>query len=80
MACGTAVVSSHSSSLPEVVGKAGLYFDPKATDDLTDILIDLRHNVSLRDKLISDGFARSQEFSWARTAEQTAQVYRFLTR
>lgn len=76
MACGTAVVASRSSSIPEVVGDAGIYFDPKAVDELADILIDLRNNSSLRDRLISDGFARAEQFSWTKTAEQTAQVYR----
>jgi len=73
-------VTSNSSSLPEVVGDAGIYFDPKSTDELADILITLPNNSSLRDKLISDGFARARQFSWNKTAEQTAQVYRALAR
>jgi len=78
MACGTAVVAARSSSIPEVVGDAGIYFEPKATDELADILIDLLINSALRAKLISEGSARAQEFSWAKTAAQTAQVYRSL--
>lgn len=78
MACGTAVVAARSSSIPEVVGDAGIYFEPKATDELADILIDLFINSALRAKLISEGSARAQEFSWAKTAAQTAQVYRSL--
>jgi glycosyltransferase involved in cell wall biosynthesis len=80
MACGTAVVAARSSSIPEVVGDAGIYFEPKATGELADILIDLFINTSLRDKLISEGSARAQEFSWDKTAAQTAQVYRSLAR
>jgi glycosyltransferase involved in cell wall biosynthesis len=80
MACGTAVVVARSSSIPEVVGDAGIYFEPKATDELADILIDLFVNSALRAKLISEGSARAQEFSWKKTAEQTAQVYRSLAR
>ena len=39
MACGTVVVASNCSSIPEVVGNAGLLFDPKAIGDLADILL-----------------------------------------
>jgi glycosyltransferase involved in cell wall biosynthesis len=80
MACGTAVIAARTSSIPEVVGDAGIYFDAKATDELTDILIDLIGNTPLRDKLISDGSARARRFSWDKTAAQTAQVYRTLAR
>jgi glycosyltransferase involved in cell wall biosynthesis len=80
MACGAAVVVARSSSIPEVVGDAGIYFEPRATDELADILVELFTNSSLRERLISDGFARAREFDWSKTAEQTAQVYRSLTR
>jgi glycosyltransferase involved in cell wall biosynthesis len=80
MACGTTVVTSRSSSIPEVVGDAGIYFDPRAADELADILVDLRRNASLRDEMVSKGFTRAGLFSWQKTATETARVYRALVR
>jgi glycosyltransferase involved in cell wall biosynthesis len=78
MACGTVVVASNSSSIPEVVGDAGVLFDPKSVDDLADILIDLLNSPSKRERIIGAGFARNQKFSWDKTAAQTTEVYRSL--
>ncbi|MEW5859433.1 MAG: glycosyltransferase family 1 protein [Cyanobacteriota bacterium] len=76
MSCGTVVVASHCSSIPEVVGDAGLLFDPKSTGDLADILLSLLENSTERDRLISQGYQRAQEFSWDKTVTQTLEVYR----
>ncbi|WP_309735690.1 glycosyltransferase family 1 protein [Chamaesiphon sp. OTE_75_metabat_556] len=78
MACGTVVVAANSSSIPEVVGDAGILFDPKAVGDLADILLELLAAPSKRDLLIAKGFDRHQQFSWDKTAEQTVAVYRSL--
>jgi glycosyltransferase involved in cell wall biosynthesis len=78
MACGTVVVAANSSSIPEVVGDAGILFDPKAANDLTDILLNLIDSPIERDRLIAKGFDRNQRFSWDRTAAQTVAVYRSL--
>jgi glycosyltransferase involved in cell wall biosynthesis len=76
MACGTVAVVSNASSLPEVVGDAGLLFDPRALDELTDILLSLTENDALRRGLIEKGRLRAREFSWAKTVAQTVEVYR----
>jgi len=55
MSCGTAVVASNCSSIPEVVGDAGLLFDPKSTSDLADILLSLLNSSTERDRLIAKG-------------------------
>lgn len=78
MACGTVVVASNSSSIPEVVGDAGILFEPKAAQDLADILLNLLDSPSERDRLIARGHHRRQQFSWDRTAAQTVEVYRSL--
>jgi glycosyltransferase involved in cell wall biosynthesis len=78
MACGTVVVAANSSSIPEVVGDAGILFDPQSSDDLADIAIELLAAPSKRDCLIAKGFARHQQFSWDKTATQTVEVYRSL--
>jgi glycosyltransferase involved in cell wall biosynthesis len=78
MACGTVVIAADSSSIPEVVGDAGILFPPKAAGDLADIMLDLLDSPSERDRLIAKGFDRCQQFSWDKTAEQTVAVYRSL--
>jgi len=78
MACGTVVVASDSSSIPEVVGDAGILFAPKATWDLADILLNLLDSPGERDRLIAKGYERNKLFSWDKTADQTVQVYQSL--
>jgi glycosyltransferase involved in cell wall biosynthesis len=78
MACGTVVVAANSSSIPEVVGDAGILFNPKSVGDLADIMSDLLHSPSQRDRLIAKGQERHQLFSWEKTAAQTVEVYRSL--
>ena len=76
MACGTVVVASNSSSIPEVVGDAGILFDPKATADLADIFLSLLNGSQERDTLIALGYQRAKQFSWDKTVAQTLDVYR----
>ena len=78
MACGTVVVAANSSSIPEIMGDAGILFEPKSVNDLADILITLLSSTNYRDQLIAKGEKRAQNFSWDATAEQTVQVYRSL--
>jgi glycosyltransferase involved in cell wall biosynthesis len=78
MACGTAVVAADSSSIPEVVGDAGILFPPQAAGDLADILLDLLDSPSQRDRLVAKGADRYQKFSWDTTAATTVGVYRSL--
>lgn len=76
MMCGTAVVAANSSSLPEVIGDAGLLFNATATDELADILLLLMDHPRERERLIARGRERAQVFSWDQTAAQTLEVYR----
>jgi len=76
MACGTPVVVSNRSSLPEVVGDAGLLFDPDKMSDLADIMVTLANNPSQREQLIAKGIAQAKGFSWEKTVAQTMEVYR----
>ncbi len=68
MACGTPVVSSNAGALPEVVGDAGISFDPVDTRALSDIILDVLNNKGLRGELIEKGFKRIKLFSWEKTA------------
>lgn len=69
------VVASNCSSILEVVGDAGLLFNPRATGDLADILLFLLDSPTERDRLIAKGHQRSQMFSWDKTVAQTVDVY-----
>jgi glycosyltransferase involved in cell wall biosynthesis len=80
MACGTAVVASNRSSIPEVVGDAGLLFDPESADELTDILLTLARDPARRESLVERGRERAALFSWDTTAARTVGVYRSLAR
>ena len=76
MACGTPVVASNRSSLPEVIGDAGLLFDPESPAALPDILITLADDSSERERLIAKGSERAKRFSWDKTVSQTLEIYR----
>lgn len=76
MFCGTAVVASNGSSIPEVVGDAGILFDPESIGDLADILLSLLDSPTERDRLITNGQQRAKAFSWDKTVTQTLDVYR----
>jgi glycosyltransferase involved in cell wall biosynthesis len=76
MACGTPVVASRASSLPEVVGDAGMLVDPESSDELSAALRRILDDASYHARLASAGLARAQTFSWRKTAAETIQVYR----
>ena len=76
MACGAPVVSSSSSSLPEVVGDAGLLVDPSDVEGLCSALRELLEDEPRRLALAAAGRARAATFSWRKMAEETVQVYR----
>ncbi len=75
MACGTAVITSNTSSLPEVAGDAALLVNPYAVDEIVNALHETLTNATLRAQLREKGLARARLFSWERTAQQTEQVY-----
>ena len=76
MACGTPVAASNRSSLPEVVGDAGLLFDPADHEAIGVALSRLISDDKLRQRLARAGLARAHEFSWERTAQATLEGYR----
>lgn len=73
-ACGTAVLTSNSSSLPEVAGDAALLVDPLDTAAITQGLQMLVNDETLRQKLIQRGFENVQRFTWEETAVQLLQT------
>ncbi len=76
MACGCAVACSNRSSLPEIVGEAGLLFDPQAPAAIAAAISALLSDRALRQKLGALGLERAKGFSWQRTAAETVALYR----
>jgi alpha-1,3-rhamnosyl/mannosyltransferase len=76
MACGTPVLTSNVSSLPEVVGDAALFVNPDDVDALATALARLWRDETLRADLRARGLAQARQFSWERTARLTLDVYR----
>jgi len=75
MACGCPVITSNVSSLPEIAGDAALLVDPRNDEAIVQAMRELAGNPGLRQRLVEKGFRRAAEFSWDRTAAETARVY-----
>lgn len=75
MACGTPVVVSNCSSLPEVVGDAGIYVNPYDIEDIAEGIHKILINARLRREMVQKGLDRAQVFKWENTARQTMEVY-----
>jgi glycosyltransferase involved in cell wall biosynthesis len=75
MACGTPVVSSNASSIPEAGGEAALYFDPTDTAEITTTTRRLLREADLQDRLRTRGLAQAARFSWGLAATATEAVY-----
>jgi glycosyltransferase involved in cell wall biosynthesis len=78
MARGTPVLAARATALPETGGDAAAYFDPSDPADLGRQLLALLDDAGRRSELARRGRERAAEFSWARTAAETAAVYREL--
>lgn len=78
MACGAPVISSNVSSLPEVVGDAGLMVDPQSIDELADAMELLLDDTNYSEQLKQKGFAQAAKFSWEKAARETLDVYKAL--
>ena len=74
-ACGTAVITSNNSSMPEVAGDAGLYVDPYRVESIAEAIARLCCESDLRQELVANGFERCKQFSWRKSAEKTLSVY-----
>jgi glycosyltransferase involved in cell wall biosynthesis len=74
MACGTPVVASDTSSIPEVGGAAAIYFDPLEVDAIAEAIVRVILDPDLRASMARKGLVWSHRFSWARTARETLSV------
>ena len=75
MACGIPVVASSAASLPEVVGDAGILFDPYDASDISNKIYAVLKDEDLRRELIEKGLKRASAFSWEKAAKQTLELY-----
>jgi glycosyltransferase involved in cell wall biosynthesis len=78
MACGTPVITSNVSSLPEVAGDAAIMIDPYDVEALTHSLQQLLDNQNLYQTLIQKGFERAKLFTWEKSARQLREIYQGL--
>jgi alpha-1,3-rhamnosyl/mannosyltransferase len=76
--CGTAVITSNCSSMPEIAGNAALYVNPLSAESISQAIIKISNNQSLRETLIAAGRERNKHFTWKKTAEKAVEVYKKL--
>jgi len=76
MACGCPVVTSNATSLPEVVGDAGLKVEPLDTNALAEAISSILTDDALRKELVAKGLQQASHFSWFKTAQETLKLYR----
>ena len=76
MACGTPVIASKESCIPEVLEDAALYFDPYDIKDISMAIQKISSDLDLRTELSKKGIAQAQKYNWSDTAKKTYEVYR----
>lgn len=75
MACGTPVVTSNTSSLPEVAGDAAVLINPDKPEEIKEAVKKILEDKVWKEKLIQDGFANVARFSWKKCARETLSVF-----
>lgn len=80
MACGCPIITSNTSSFPEIVGNAGIMINPYSLEnELIPALQKIFYNLNYRNNLIKKGFLQAKKFNWKNCAEKTLNVYQSLT-
>jgi len=75
MACGVPVITSNTSSMPEVAGSAALIIDPFKPEEITEAIIKLVDDEDLREKIILKGLEQAAKFSWKAMAKSVLDIY-----
>jgi len=75
MACGTPVIASNASSMPEVGGLAALFADPRSSQEFVTQALRILQSKELRQHLIDTGIRHARQFTWQAAAEATLAVY-----
>jgi len=76
MACGVPVITSNTSSMPEVAGDAAHLIDPNITKEISDGMIKILSDETYKNNLIEKGLVRSSLFSWNSMATQVLEQYK----
>jgi glycosyltransferase involved in cell wall biosynthesis len=74
MACGVPVITSNNSSLAEIANDSALCCDPYSIDEIAQSMQKISESQALRNELAAAGIKKANEFSWEKTAKETAKV------
>ena len=75
MSCGTPVITSNLSSLPEVAGSAALLVDPYSTEAIREAILEIENDCATRERLIDAGYMQAKKFNWRQSAVQLKSIY-----
>ncbi len=75
MACGTPVITSNTSSMPEIGGPDAILVNPESSDEMTAMMLRLETDAAFYDRQRQVGLERAKLFSWRKTAEQLLKLY-----
>ncbi|MCD6354850.1 MAG: glycosyltransferase family 4 protein [Prolixibacteraceae bacterium] len=76
MACGVPVITSNTSSMPEIAGNAALIVDPYKAEEITEAIVKILSNEDLKNELCAKGIARAKQFSWKNMALSYLELYK----
>lgn len=76
MGCGVPVITSNTSSMPEVAGDAALIIDPYKPEEITSAMVRIQSDNGLKSALIDKGISQASKFSWKAMAEHVLEIYR----
>ena len=79
MACGVPVITSNTSSLPEIVGDAGMLVNPQNPEEIADAIKSVLESDSKKRDMAGKGIERAKTFSWERCARETLKLYKQIT-
>ena len=80
MACGTPVITSNTSSMPEIAGHDAILVNPESSDEIAEMMLQLERDEDFYEKQKVIGLERAKLFSWRRTAEQLLRLYQEVDR
>lgn len=80
MACGTPVITSNTSSMPEIAGHNAILVNPESSDEIAEMMLQLERDEDFYEKQKAIGLERAKLFSWRKTAEQLLRLYQEVDR
>ena len=75
MACGTPVITSNTSSMPEIAGEDAILVNPESSDEITEMMLRLEKDKDFYERQKQIGLERAKLFSWRKTAENLLKLY-----